>query len=319
MADVAGTAGIAAAALAGLQVGAVVRMLGVRFAEAGIAGGPQDARVLVAAALGVDAVRVLVEPEAILDAAAGARLADMAVRRLAREPVARILGWREFYGRRFAITPNTLDPRADSEVLIEAALELATAMSPGWPRAVLDIGTGSGCLLISLLAECPGAEGTGLDIGASALDVARGNARALGVDARARWVCADGPGALVGPFDLVVANPPYIATAAIAGLDPEVRRYDPAAALDGGGDGLVFYRAWLPQIRRLVPDGHVLLEIGFDQADAVAALARAAWPDARASDIRVLADLAGRARCVAIATRSEGRPQKGLGKSPQPG
>ena len=181
---------------------------------------------------------------------------------------------REFYGRPFRIDADTLDPRPDTETLIEAALEVIDR--EGWrqrPLRLLDLGTGSGCILITLLAELPMAIGVGVDVSLPALALGRDNARALGVGQRASFVASDWLDAVSGNFDLVVANPPYIATADIGGLAREVAAHDPLPALDGGHDGLDAYRRILPRLRQLLQKGAIVLfETGADQAEAVQGL-----------------------------------------------
>lgn len=230
-----------------------------------------DARLLVRAALAIDDTALLVRPDTPLAPADAARLDAFARRRLAREPIARILGQAEFWGLPFRLGPDTLVPRPDTETLVAAAL----AALPREAR-IADLGTGSGCILTALLCERPDATGLGADRSAAALAVARGNAVANGVGGRALFVVSDWSAALGGRFDCVVSNPPYIARAEIDALDPEVARFDPRSALDGGPDGLDAYRAILADAARiLAPEGTLLLEIGYDQRDTVAALARA--------------------------------------------
>ena len=224
----------------------------------------------------------------------------MLARRLAHEPVAHILGGAEFYGRRFTVTPDVLIPRGDSETVVATALEACPA-----PQRVLDCGTGSGCLLLTILAERSGAHGVGIDRSAPALAVARANAAALGVDARAvlskrDWTqpgWADG----IGTFDLVLANPPYVEDD--ADLDPSVRDYEPAGALFAGPDGLDDYRVLIPQLRALLaPGGVAVVEIGWRQAEAVSAIAEGAGLSAA-----LRRDLADRPRALVLT-------QKGLAK-----
>jgi len=189
------------------------------------------------------------------------------------KPLSRILGRREFWSLDFALNEATLDPRPDSETLVEAVLgELAERTLP-W--RLLDLGTGSGCLLLALLSELPAAFGVGVDLAPSAAAQARANAAALGLAGRSALLVADWGAALAGGFDVVASNPPYIASAVLPTLATEVRRHDPALALDGGEDGLGAYRALLPQARRLLrPGGLLALEIGFDQQAAVERLLR---------------------------------------------
>jgi release factor glutamine methyltransferase len=244
------------------------------FAAAGLDSPGLDARVLLLAALGIEAVDLVTRPAAPLGEAGAERLARYAARRLAREPVARILGTREFWGLPFALSPDTLVPRPETETVVAAALALTDGRAG---LRILDLGTGSGCLLVALLHERPDAAGIGVDRSPGALATARRNALANGVGARARLVAADWAAPLRGGFDLVVSNPPYIASAVIAGLDPDVREHDPRLALDGGPDGLDAYRVIVGEAGRLLdPGGCLVLEIGYDQAEAVRALGIAA-------------------------------------------
>lgn len=241
-------------------------------AAAGVDNPTLDARLLLAHAMGIDQAALLLDRDAAAPAGAYLALLD---RRVGREPVALILGRQEFWSLDFAVSPSTLIPRPDSETLIEAAI--AARPDRGAVRQVLDLGTGTGCLLLATLSEFPGAWGVGIDLSPDAAALAARNARALGLSHRAAMVCGDWAAALAGRFDLVLSNPPYIPVDDIAGLMPEVARFEPARALDGGPDGLDAYRvllAILPWL--LAPRGLAVLELGIGQADAVAALARAA-------------------------------------------
>jgi release factor glutamine methyltransferase len=285
-------------------VGSALREATAALAGAGIEGAGGDARRLLAAVLDVPAAAILGAPERALGAEHLASFRRYVARRAGREPVSRILGARDFYGRSFAISPATLDPRPDSETLIEAALEIAREQ--GWmsaPLRILDVGTGSGCLLLTLLCELPQAKGTGSDISEEALEVARENARRLGLAARVDWLLADALESIPGPFHMLVANPPYVRSAEIQHLEPEVRIFDPARSLDGGADGLDFYRRLVPRIPSVVPDGWAVLEVGHDQAGAVAALLTGAGRGIAAPQIRVRHDVSGKRRCVAVRTR----------------
>jgi release factor glutamine methyltransferase len=271
---------------------------------AGVEDAGRDARLLTAAAVGVSTADIIGRPEQILSAEAQARLRRMIERRSAREPVSRILGEREFYGRPFALSEATLDPRPDSETLIGAALELAT--QEGWgeaPIRILDIGTGTGCLLLTLLAELPNATGLGTDISEEALATAQRNAQALGLADRGAFARHDMLDGVAGPFDLVVSNPPYIASGDIPVLAPEVHQFDPHAALDGGPDGLAFYRR-ISQGLDKVLGGWVVLEVGMGQADAVALLLQQAFVKTLHAELRRYDDLGGHTRCVALRLQS---------------
>lgn len=256
---------------------AALRAAIARCEGAGLANAAGDARFLVLGALGLDARDLALDGDRRLDADESMRLEAALARRLAGEPVARILGAWEFWGLPFRLAPETLVPRPDTETVVEAAL--AAVPDRAAPLRILDLGTGSGCILVALLRELPRARGLGLDRALPALRTARENARDNGVGARAAFVAGDWCDALDAPFDLVVSNPPYIARGLLPDLDREVRAHDPVAALDGGADGLDAYRRILDGLRHgaiLDPGGTLVLEIGFDQAQAVRALGRAA-------------------------------------------
>ena len=290
--------------VAQLTLGAALQQATADLRRAGVEGAGDDARRLLAAALGLSTAQILARPERTLSPEEAESVGRCVARRVAREPVSRILGVRDFYGRSFAISPATLDPRPDSETLIAAVLELAA--SEGWlarPLRLLDVGTGSGCLLLTLLAELPGAAGVGTDTSVAALNVARANAQRLGLTDRAQWLAADALEAIRGEFDILISNPPYIPTRDIAGLDPEVRLYDPPSALDGGADGLRFFHRLLARMRHVVVDGWTVLEVGHDQADAVAALLSSTGSAASTGNIRFYRDVAGKRRCVAARSR----------------
>ncbi len=243
-------------------------------AEAGIDSADLDARVLLTEALGVSAMTLVTEATAPLTAAEARRATTFLARRLSGEPVARILGSREFWGLPFRLGPGTLVPRPDSETLVSSVLAaIGDDASRAAPLSVLDLGTGSGCLLVALLSELPNAIGCGVDRAADALAVARFNARVNAVGDRAQFVEGHWTDGLTGPFDIVVSNPPYIESAAIAGLAPEVREHDPLLALDGGPDGLDAYRAIIAELPRILKTGGlVAFEIGASQGTAVTAL-----------------------------------------------
>lgn len=222
-----------------------------------------------------------------------AALSPLLTRRVAREPLALILGSREFWSLNFAVSPDTLIPRPESETLIEAAL---AAFQSRPARSVLDLGTGTGCLLLAALSEFRSAFGVGVDRSPAAAALAKRNATALGLADRAWLVCGDWAEAVASRFDLVLCNPPYIPTSVIGGLMPEVARYEPRAALDGGPDGLTAYRHLLPALSRfLQAHGVAVLELGAGQANSVGALARQAG---LVVDFRH--DLAGIARAVVL-------------------
>ncbi|TVQ57688.1 MAG: peptide chain release factor N(5)-glutamine methyltransferase [Rhodobacteraceae bacterium] len=240
-----------------------------RLAAAGVADPARDARLLMRHATGLDAAALSAALDAPLAEDAAARFDAAVARRAARAPLSHVTGAREFWGRRFAVGPEVLDPRPETEILIAWALE-----GPGAAR-VLDLGVGSGCILLTLLAEWPTATGVGVDASPAALAVAQANAAALGVAARAVLSRGDWCAGVEGRFDLVVANPPYLDAADMAALGPE-ERAEPPLALDGGADGLAAYRAIAAGLDRvLAPRGVALVEVGAGQAAAVAAIFRA--------------------------------------------
>jgi release factor glutamine methyltransferase len=263
--------------------------------EAGFDSPALDARLLLLSALGIPATELLTRPDTPLTPEEADRLSAHALRRLAREPVARIIGEREFWGLPFVLSPETLVPRPDSETVVETALGLIPDRRA--PLLIADLGTGSGCLLTALLHELPQASGLGIDRSQGALRTARHNATVNGVGARSLFVASDWARAIRGPFDLIVSNPPYIASPVIPGLDAEVREHDPLLALDGGTDGLDAYRIILDDAERLLePGGLLVVEIGYDQADALRRLARA-----HALEVLTVAhDLSGSPRGVAL-------------------
>lgn len=248
----------------------------VALTAAGIDNARFEARLLLAHAAGITIEWLVAHGGETAPPAVAAALRGLTARRLRHEPMAYVLGEREFWGLPFKVTPAVLVPRPDSETLIEAALALMPGRTEPW--RIADLGVGSGCLLLSLLREFPNASGVGLDASAEALAVTRANARSLGVEARLRLVEGDWrqPGwaeRLGGPFDLLVSNPPYIETADIDGLMPDVGRFEPRLALDGGADGLDAYRAIVGEAPRLVaPGGHLLLEVGAGQAIEITCL-----------------------------------------------
>jgi release factor glutamine methyltransferase len=238
-------------------------------AAAGIAAPRREARLLLCHALGCSPAALLAMPDQPAPPGFDALLA----RRAAREPLAYITGRAEFWSLPIIVSPASLIPRADSETLIEAAL--AAFPDRARVRRVLDLGTGTGCLLLAALREFPGAFGVGVDIAPEAAALAAANAAALGLLGRAAFLAGNWAAALRARFDLVLANPPYVARGEIGGLMAEVALHEPARALDGGADGLAAYRALLADLPRLLmPGGAAVFELGMGQADRVAALAR---------------------------------------------
>ena len=270
-------------------------------AARGIVDAAADARRLVIHAIQAAPLELVTHPDRTLAAHEAARLGDALRRRSAGEPVSRIRGWRGFYGRDFEITAATLDPRPETETLVDAALQIAAIRWPqGRDLEIIDIGTGSGCLLITLLAELPLARGVGVDISRAALHTAERNAARLDVGARSTWVEGRNFAVLGRRFPLIVSNPPYIPTGDIGALDRDVRHYDPATALDGGPDGLDVYREIAAALSAHSAPGWVLMEAGDGQAVEIMALVRQAMPEARLGAFVIHLDMAGKQRCVAI-------------------
>lgn len=281
---------------AGLQTrGALYAALKKQLLTAEIATPEIDARLLLSAACGVDDVALISAPELEVSRDALQRLEAMVARRLDGEPVSRIVGEREFWGLSFKLNEATLDPRPDSETLIEAVLGVV----PDQKRAlrILDLGTGSGCLLLALLSEYPNAHGIGVDVSPLAIEAARDNAERLGLLARAQFQMGDWACDLVGPFDIIISNPPYIPQADIQTLSREVKKFDPLTALDGGEDGLEPYRQLMPELARLLsPSGFAVFEFGEGQGPDIASIATSAG----IADVRFYADLAGIDRAIMV-------------------
>jgi release factor glutamine methyltransferase len=279
---------------AGVTRGAALQALRTMLADAGVESFAADARLLLCAADGLSRADLIGEPERALSEAAVARLAPLAARRAAREPLSRILARREFWGLPLTISPAVLDPRPDTETLVEAVLgQLAHRRAE--PVRILDLGVGSGAILCALLTEFGAATGVAVDLSVPAAAQARANLAACGLAARARVVVGCWGQAARGPFDVVVSNPPYIPSGEIGDLEREVRDHDPALALDGGRDGFDAYRAIGRELGALLgPDGRFFLEVGAGQADGAMAILRANGLTGMATH----ADLSGVARVV---------------------
>lgn len=249
-----------------------------RFAGTGMDDAALDARLLLQEIAGVTAADLIARPEMPLDEAAAARLEEATLRRIAGEPVHRILGHRPFHGLDLKLSPETLEPRPDTEVLVDLVLPfLRDLESAGIAPLILDLGTGTGAIALALLKEVPGARATAADISRDALSTARANAAANGLEGRVDFVLSHWFSAVRGKYHLIVSNPPYICSSDIAGLAREVRDHDPMAALDGGPDGLNAYRAISREARKHLADGgRVAVEIGQDQGEDVIALFAAA-------------------------------------------
>lgn len=271
---------------------AALRAAAALLAAAGIDSATRDARALLAFAKGIAADRLTLHlPEDLTPAEVAAFDAAVAAR-LARQPVSQITGQRLFWGRQFKVTSDTLDPRPETEILVAEALTRPF-------DTILDLGTGTGCILLSCLAEMPMARGVGCDISDKALVVASENAESMGLTSRVRLLRSDWFSGIVGQFDLIASNPPYIAQSEMACLAPDVLNWEPHLALSPGGDGLAAYRAIAKGAKaRLAPAGRLLLEIGPTQAAAVCGLLCAEG----FANVRVLRDLDGRDRVIAVET-----------------
>ena len=278
---------------AGTTIDNARRAMTARLKAAGIDTPDLDARLLVGHVLGLDFTAMIAQASHLLVPDEAAQLEEIVLRRLAHEPVARIIGMKEFWSLPLRLSPDTLVPRPDTETIVETALSLIDTTQP---LRIIDLGTGSGAILLALLSECPKAFGVGTDISIDALMTARANARELDLADRTGFVACDYASAMTGSFDLIVSNPPYIRSADIATLDKEVRDHDPMRALDGGIDGLDAYRMIARQsVGLLKRGGLIVLETGHDQSDDVQAiLAAAGLPQAAAPGC----DLAGIPRAV---------------------
>lgn len=260
--------------MTGLTLDGALKDLRSRFAAAGLPEPAADARVLIAGLLDLSPTAFLSTPERLTAPEEQERIEAAAERRIAREPVHRILGYREFHGLRFLLSQGTLEPRPDTEILVETCLpHLHRIVALKGGATIVDLGTGTGAIALALLAAVPEAVALGADISDDALATARRNAVNLRLDMRFQTVNSNWTDGITGLHDLVVSNPPYIASAVVAALEPEVRDHDPAAALDGGQDGLDAYRALARHVPAiLAPDGILALEIGYDQKESVSAL-----------------------------------------------
>jgi release factor glutamine methyltransferase len=281
---------------AGVSVAEATQLMAQSFSLAGVEDAKVDARALLCHALRIDRARLLADSERILEAREIAAISALAARRLQREPVSRIRGRKEFWTLTLSVTPAVLTPRPETETVVEAALDAIDRNGLEKEKLrILDIGTGSGALLLALLSERPNAVGLGTDISVAALEVARENAERNGLSARCNFVACDIAAGVQGTFDLVVSNPPYVARSDIAALTPEVRDYAPALALDGGHDGLDGYRAIAGVARGLLaPSGRLIVELGAGQEPAV----RALFTNAGLNVTAVRKDLAGIPRAL---------------------
>lgn len=274
-----------------MKVGQLAREIRDRFRAGDLETADLDARLLVAEALGLSPSEIILRADDIASEEACRKARDYAAKRLRGMPVGRILGHREFWGLDFKLNTDTLEPRPDTEILIEAVL----ARSKAQPLCFADIGTGTGAIAIALLSERADARGVAVDISELALKSASENAQAYDVSDRLLCLRGDYCDALGAGFDWIISNPPYIRTSVVAELAPEVREHDPARALDGGSDGLDAYREIVGSAGRcLAADGRIALEIGFDQAESVTSLLE----EAGFLDIEIIQDLAGNDRVL---------------------
>ena len=283
-----------------ITVGRAVADVAQRFSASGIDTGRLDARLLMANVLGLASAHPGIHDERLLGPDDVRTFDRLCHARLAGTPISRLIGRRAFWRDEFSIDGETLDPRPDSETLIEQALAwVDRTASRDQPLRILDLGTGSGCLLLSILRELPAGYSFGLDLSLGACRTARANAVALGLDQRCAFVVGDWMEAVGGVFDLVLCNPPYIPSGDIAGLATEVRAFDPRCALDGGADGLASYRRVVPALHTVLSvNGCALLEVGIDQAASVADLAAESGFASSA-----YTDLAGVMRCIRLDAR----------------
>ncbi len=272
-----------------------------RFEAAGLADPATDARVLICGLLDLSPTALLLDGDRTVAADLAARVEEAIVRRLAREPVYRILGQRDFYGLDLALSEGTLEPRPDTEILVDVILpHLRSMVAVGLKPKIVDLGTGTGAIALALLQECPEAEAMGIDISEDALKTAAANAERNGLSSR--FTTRAGPWfeRTSERFDLIISNPPYIRSDVVVGLEPEVTKFDPMAALDGGPDGLEAYRAIAEEaLEHLEDHGLVGLEIGFDQRDDVTQI----FEEAGFSLLEERRDYGGNDRALVFAKR----------------
>lgn len=261
----------------------------------GVENARRDARLLLAHALATEVEVVLGYPERPVSTGALIRYNGLIERRMRREPVSRILGRREFWGLPFCVSPDSFDPRPDSEVLVDAILRRMPDRLA--PVRLLDLGSGTGCLILALLSELPWATGLGVDISEAAIACATANAQALGLSQRVSFQCSNWGDGVDGHWQVIVSNPPYIMDEAMSRLPDEVRLYDPPIALSGGADGLSAYRMLAVHVRRLLaPDGAAAIEVGSDNGDSISAL----FSEQDLTVIGICQDLSGHDRCLLV-------------------
>jgi release factor glutamine methyltransferase len=268
------------------------------FEKSAIATPRLDAELLLASCLQKDRIRLYLDFEYQLTPEELARFRELVRRRRNKEPVAYITGFKEFWSLRLAVTPDVLIPRPDTEVLVEEVIKMVRLRVSGDPCCILDIGTGSGAIALALARELPDAAICGLDLSPEALGVAQANARSCGHGSRVEFICGDSLSAVHENvrFDAIVSNPPYIPSADIETLEVDIKNFEPRLALDGGPDGLDFYRTWIPKIHRyLKANGFAALEIGAEQGRQVAELFAATG---MYEDVRIVKDFAHKQRVV---------------------
>lgn len=287
----------------GLSLSGARQTISAQLARVGVQNASHEARLLVQSASGLTSLDFILQEKRSLSLQEATLLEDLISRRLMEEPLSRIEGVKSFYGRQFHVTTEVLDPRPETELLVDVVREVATASKiKNWPQSLLDIGTGSGCLLVTLLAELGSAYGVGTDICFSALKVARNNAHLHKVENRISFLQRRSLNGIEGAFDVLVSNPPYIPSGELKNLEAAVRNFDPPSALDGGEDGLSIYREIASHVLQAVPSGWIVLEVGWDQALAVGELFQIALGE-RMEQVQYRKDLNGFYRCVAIQTR----------------
>lgn len=282
----------------GVSIAGAIALLVKSFHAQNIESPEIDARALVGHALKMTRASLSANSDRALDTREAQAIAALGSRRIAHEPVARILGRREFWSLPLQVTPAVLVPRPETETVVEAALDIVHRdFGRSENIRILDIGTGSGALLLALLNECDNASGVGTDISEEAIAVARSNATLLGFGEHSSFISCNGAEVLDGPFDLIVSNPPYIPSGDIVSLAPEVRDFDPRLALDGGTDGLDGYRLVAREVKRLLaPNGHAIVELGIGQEQAV----REIFTETGLATATVRPDLAGIPRALAV-------------------
>ncbi len=268
----------------------IMRDAAQRLSAAGIEGASRDVRLLLAHAMGIEPIDVILRETDAVDPVLLTAFEQLVARRETGEPVSRLRGWREFYGRRFIISPGVLDPRPETELLVSEGMKRL----PQGGR-VLDLGTGSGCILLSVLAERPDTSGVGIDLSPAAVAIARANADALGLAPRAQVIERSFAAPQGGWFDLALSNPPYISRSEVETLAPDVRNHDPGMALSPGDDALEAYRTILAAVPGwLKPGGWIGFEVGMGQASDVGAL----MTGAALEQVAAFDDLAGIPRAV---------------------